>query len=252
LQWIEEGEGPAVILIHGWALSRDYWDLALPLLARRFRVLRYDRRGFGRSTEQPDLSADVDDLLSLLKSADLGSVALVGMSQGARIAVEVALRAPAQVAALVLDGAPQMLASVEQELPIADYRKTLQQQGLSALQQHVMMHPLMQLANPGEAARAVFDRCISHYRGGDLLTAASASFRQSDPKDIAQPTLVISGERDSASRQQSAMALCHAIAGAQHQEIAGAGHLTALDGAADYAAALTRFLSPLLLPAMTS
>ena len=43
-----EGEGPPLVLIHGWAVHRRYWDGAAELLARDFRVIRYDRRGFGQ------------------------------------------------------------------------------------------------------------------------------------------------------------------------------------------------------------
>ena len=83
------GAGPPVVLIHGWPLSADSWDdQALPLAEAGFRVVAYDRRGFGRS-EQPfagyDYDTLADDLAAVVEYAggDGGqSVALVGFSMG--------------------------------------------------------------------------------------------------------------------------------------------------------------------------
>ena len=82
----DAGHGPAVILIHGWPLSADMWDeQTLSLLEAGFRVVSYDRRGFGRSEQTASgydydtLAADLKDLIYYLK---LEKVALVGFSMG--------------------------------------------------------------------------------------------------------------------------------------------------------------------------
>src|SRR5690606_22659175 len=62
LRWRIEGSGPTLVLLHGWALDLDYWEPAVPLLARHFALLRFDRRGFGLSEGRPDPSRDVADL----------------------------------------------------------------------------------------------------------------------------------------------------------------------------------------------
>jgi non-heme chloroperoxidase len=68
-------EGRPVILIHGWPLSADSWDpVALALAEAGYRVIAYDRRGFGRS-EQPwegyDYDTFSDDLADVIESADI-------------------------------------------------------------------------------------------------------------------------------------------------------------------------------------
>jgi pimeloyl-ACP methyl ester carboxylesterase len=84
--WGHEGGRP-VILMHGWPLSADSWDdQALALAEAGYRVLAYDRRGFGRS-DQPwdgyDYDTFADDLADVIESAELeGGIALVGFSMG--------------------------------------------------------------------------------------------------------------------------------------------------------------------------
>jgi len=82
------GDGPPVILIHGWPLSSDSWDdQALALVEAGHRVIAYDRRGFGRS-EQPaggyDYDTFADDLADVIEAVDAEDeqIALVGFSMG--------------------------------------------------------------------------------------------------------------------------------------------------------------------------
>jgi pimeloyl-ACP methyl ester carboxylesterase len=80
------GTGSPVILIHGWPLNSDMWEHQQGFLVERgFRVISYDRRGFGRSS-QPWDGYDYDtfagDLNDLIEELDLEGVALVGFSMG--------------------------------------------------------------------------------------------------------------------------------------------------------------------------
>jgi non-heme chloroperoxidase len=80
------GTGRPVVLIHGWPLSADSWDaVSFALAEQGFRVVAYDRRGFGRS-EQPDQGYEyntlADDLADLLNFYDLQDVTLAGFSMG--------------------------------------------------------------------------------------------------------------------------------------------------------------------------
>ena len=80
------GTGRPVVLIHGWPLNADMWEKQAGFLADNgFRVVSYDRRGFGRSG-QPWSGYDYDtftaDLHTLIESLDLRGAALVGFSMG--------------------------------------------------------------------------------------------------------------------------------------------------------------------------
>lgn len=86
LHYTDRGEGQPVVLIHGFPLDGDSWERQIPaLLAAGKRVITYDRRGFGRSS-QPSTGYDYDtfaaDLHALLEALDLRDVILVGFSMG--------------------------------------------------------------------------------------------------------------------------------------------------------------------------
>jgi non-heme chloroperoxidase len=82
----DHGSGQPVVLIHGYPLNADSWERQEPELLRAgFRVIRYDRRGFGRSSK-PTIGYDYDtfaaDLNALLEHLDLRDIVLVGFSMG--------------------------------------------------------------------------------------------------------------------------------------------------------------------------
>ena len=82
----DHGAGPPVVLIHGYPLSGRAWDKQVPvLLEAGYRVITYDRRGFGKSS-QPAIGYDYDtftaDLHALLEHLDLRDAVLVGHSMG--------------------------------------------------------------------------------------------------------------------------------------------------------------------------
>jgi non-heme chloroperoxidase len=86
LYYEDHGAGRPVVLIHGYPLSGRAWDKQImPLLDGGFRVITYDRRGFGKSS-QPTCGYDYDtfatDLYMLLEALDLRDATLVGHSMG--------------------------------------------------------------------------------------------------------------------------------------------------------------------------
>jgi non-heme chloroperoxidase len=86
LYYEDHGSGPVVVLLHGWPVDSRSWEPQVhPLLHSGFRVITYDRRGFGRSS-RPATGYDFDtlaaDLHALLTDLDLREAALVGFSLG--------------------------------------------------------------------------------------------------------------------------------------------------------------------------
>ena len=227
-----------LVLIHGWALSLEYWDAVTPLLAASHRVLRYDRRGFGLTQGRYDPNLACGDLLALLDAAGVQSACIVGMSQGARVAIHAALRAPRRVARLVLDGAP--LLEAESELPLARYRELRDREGPAAMQREILAHPLMRLHAPAARSQALLALCVATYRGADL-DGGWMPVVSPEVALIGAPTLVLNGAEDSPERRAAGAQLRAAIGGARRMELEGAGHLAALDDPRGWSEAVLEF-----------
>ena len=100
--WESAGEGSDVVLIHAGVADGRMWDELFPVLAKKFRCIRYDIRGFGRSTFPGGPYSHVADLDGLFRAADVDSAAVVGASVGGQIAIDFSLVHPGKVTRLVL------------------------------------------------------------------------------------------------------------------------------------------------------
>jgi 3-oxoadipate enol-lactonase len=98
------GSGSPVVLIHSGITDSRSWDPQVAAFAAGHRVLRYDLRGIGRSDLGHGSYSNVDDLVALLDAIGFDRAALVGVSMGGALALDVALEHPDRVAALVLVG----------------------------------------------------------------------------------------------------------------------------------------------------
>lgn len=225
LAYGDEGDGPAVLLIHGFASNRTVnwvntsWVATLTRSGRR--AITIDNRGHGQSQKLTDPAHYTTDLMAadavrLLDHLGLRTATLMGYSMGARIAAFAALAAPERVSALVLSGLAGALvtgtgdgeavaAAAALEAPSAD-----------------------DVADPAARGFRVFaDRTNSDRIA---LAACIRASRQTLTADevarIAVPTLVVAGADDTISG--SAEDLADMIPGAQALTLAGRDHMTAV------------------------
>jgi 3-oxoadipate enol-lactonase len=93
------GAGPAVTLLHPGLWDARTWDPQFEPWSERFRVLRYDQRGYGRSSRpEPGLPySHVRDLLALLEHVGIDRTALVGCSMGGALAIDATITVPDRV-----------------------------------------------------------------------------------------------------------------------------------------------------------
>jgi 3-oxoadipate enol-lactonase len=241
------GEGPAVLLVHGWALDLDMWTPQFAALADRYRLIAFDRRGFGLSTGKPGIEDDLADIEELLATLGVGRVAVVGMSQGARVALRWAIENPARTTSLVLDGPPRdLLASGRQqgEIRLAAYRELVRNQGIEAFRKEWLDHPLMQLHTHEARTRALVREMVARYPGHDLLADDSPQLAHvGDLRGLDVPVLIVNGEYDSDTRIGAGAELARALPHARLAVIPGAGHLSNLDNPAAYNKVLSEYVS---------
>jgi pimeloyl-ACP methyl ester carboxylesterase len=242
------GAGPAVMFIHGWALDLDIWAPQFHDLARRFRTIAFDRRGFGLSTGNPSLGQDAHDLWRVVDSFGIHRCALVGMSQGARVALRCAIATPERVTRLIVDGPPAEglthAADAPSELPMEHYRDIARTKGLAAVRRALRRHRLMRLHTRRRGARALLGRIINRYPALDLLQRGrlEAPWLPGRIRGCDMPVLVINGERDSRLRREAGALLAGRLPRASRVVIPGAGHLANLDRPEAYNHVLSGFL----------
>ena len=98
------GDGPAIVLSHGYLMDHTMFDPQLSVLAPEFRVITWDERGFGDTSADGPFSYwdSARDVLGLLDHLGLDRAVLGGMSQGGFLGLRAALLEPGRVPALVL------------------------------------------------------------------------------------------------------------------------------------------------------
>jgi pimeloyl-ACP methyl ester carboxylesterase len=88
------GGGPPLVLIHGTSLGMRMWDDQVELFAQRYQVIRYDRRGFGRSSLPTGDYSHTDDLAALLDYLEAHDPILLGHSTGGGVVLDFAIAHP--------------------------------------------------------------------------------------------------------------------------------------------------------------
>ena len=249
LRYRDQGSGPPVLLIHGWTLDLEMWEPQAAGLADSFRIIRFDRRGFGLSSGRASLSADVHDALSLCDGLQLDRIACVGMSQGARVALHLCRIAPERIACVVLDGPPRILAedtaAEGEDIPLGEYRALIARGDIATFRRNWARHPLMQLEPPSPQLQALLERMTARYCGKDLLQELPGPGDHWDRAvtvSLRTPALIITGAHDVPGRLRAADQLSQLLPAAQRAIIGAARHIPSLDNPLAYNAVLRAFL----------
>ena len=102
LYYETDGEGPALVLIHAGFLDCRMWDPQFQSHSKNYKTLRYDVRGFGRSSLAKAKFSDHNDLHALLTHLNVARATIIGVSNGGRIALDFAVEHSERVQSLIL------------------------------------------------------------------------------------------------------------------------------------------------------
>ena len=233
-----------VVLLHGWTLDRRMWASQVEALSGRRVVIAIDRRGSGASRSVPDLSRESDDVAAVLDAVGLRAAAVVGMSQGGLVAADFALRHPARIAALVLQGARlgSVAAAAQADIPVSEYADLARSGRLEQMKTLWREHVLMRVYDASQ--QPAVDAMLEAYSAEDLVRRDSAAIEISDA-DLASlqvPALIAVGEFDSKLRRRVAQHLAKILPDARLVEFARAGHLCNMCASDAYNSKLEAFL----------
>jgi pimeloyl-ACP methyl ester carboxylesterase len=225
--WVEqEGEGPAVLFVHGGLGDSRLWEPQARALASRFRTIRYDLRLWGRS-ESPGMAfSAVDDLVGVLDAVGVDRAALVGLSLGGGLALDATLARPDRVWALahVAGGAtgmpmdpytPEQSAEFDAAIERGDLDRAMEIDFAiwAPLGANGELRELWQLT---PEVRGVPD-------GTDWQQPQPAHERLAE---VAAPTLVLVAAHDPQSLRDIGSHVAHAIPGARLVEVDSDHYLT--------------------------
>lgn len=237
------GDGPTtLVLLHDGILHSVAYDGVWPTLCRRFKVIRYDRRGYGASPPAANPYRPVDDLAVLMKTLDVKHATLVGSSSGSGLAVDYALAHPEQVDGLVLvgpwiSGFDASFGFIFRALKLL----TLYKLGLT---DSVVRDPYILTKNAApqrERLKAILKAHPGNLTAGtrEQPPAAPAKPRLGE---IRVPTLILVGQVDIKDVQEQAKVLETAIPGAKREIVPATGHLMYLEKPKDFAERVERFM----------
>ena len=247
--WVEvEGPAQAPVLMLSNSLGTDLhmWDAQVAAFAQRFRLVRYDRRGHGKSGVPAGpytMERLARDALAIADGLHLGKFHWCGLSMGAMEGIWLAANAPERIDRLVLSNTSSHFADPN---IWNDGIKAIRARGLAALADRIVALWF----SPEFSARA--PATIAAMRSMLLATPAAGyiacceAIRDMDHRDIlpriSAPTLVIAGRQDQATPVAAAQFIHSRIAGAE-LTILDAAHIANVEQPAAYAQAVLAFLA---------
>jgi 3-oxoadipate enol-lactonase len=240
-------EAPVLVLSGSLGTDMSMWDPQAEPLSARFRLLRYDQRGHGRSPvpSGPYSIAELgEDLLALLDRLEIERASLCGLSIGGMTAMWVAARAPERVERLSL------LCTSAQLGPESMWREraaTVRTQGLDAIADAALERWFTEgfrRRHADTAARFRAGLCAIPPEGyAGCCEAIAEMDLRADLPAIAAPTLVIAGADDPATPPAHGRLIAGAIAGARMEVVSPAAHLANIEQADRVTELIVPFLS---------
>ncbi len=260
LHYEDHGAGRPVVLIHGWPLSSRSWESQVPaLIGAGHRVVTYDRRGFGYSS-QPWSGYDYDtfaaDLHALLEHLDLRDATLVGFSMGGGEVVRyVAKHGNARVARAVLAGAvpPYLFKSKDNpeggldEKTIASFQDAVRKDRLAFLEgftrNFFSANGKLQVSEEQRRYAWTIAAFASPKGTLDCIDAWGRTDFRKDLEKVKVPTLVLHGDADAiVPLEVSGKRSAAAIAGSKLEVVKGGPHGFNASHAEEFNRALLAFL----------
>ncbi len=225
---IDEGQGEVIVFLHGWGASADLYRVIIDVLKRNFRVVAPDFPGFGKSDE-PSFAFDTEDYAlfveTLLLELGIAKASFIGHSHGGRTVLEIATRKnfSVEIQKLVLIDSAGIA-----------FKKSFKVRAKTAL------YKTLKALFLTRAGKKLFPEAVESLRkkfGSADYTACSETMRQSMVKvlksdytnklgDIKVPTLLIWGDKDTATPIQCAKLMEKEIPDCGLVTIKGAGHFS--------------------------
>jgi pimeloyl-ACP methyl ester carboxylesterase len=246
LYYEECGTGPeAVVLIHDGIAHSAVWDDVWLDFCKRFHTIRYDRRGYGRTSASTTWYTETEDLAALLRQRKVSRAVLVGSSHGGELSIDFTLHYPGVVQQLVLVG------GVVSGFPYSDHFLNRGMNNSRPFEKNDVSAGLANWAKDKYLLAPGHEAAQKHLLA--LLTANPQDMTHSDYArptapaigrlhDIRLPTLILVGDADIPDVHAHAGAIEAGIPGSKRVVISDAGHLMYLEKPAEFSREVISFI----------
>ena len=239
IYYVEAGEGPPLVFIHGWSLDLTYWKPQMTYFSAQYHVFAYDYRGSGKSggAEPPfDLMQMVEELVALLAELGIERPILCGHSLGGDIALQCAVTYPDTLSALIIIDSPWFVwksrltyygivlgIGIGKLLRLKPPQKLLVPfcRFLFYTKKYEQTHP--------EAIAAWEQQFLSNSVPGLINSGRAWGYRENISEQVSAltiPTLIIRGEKDRIVSQREVENQHRHIPGSQLHIIESTGHMS--------------------------
>jgi pimeloyl-ACP methyl ester carboxylesterase len=248
LGYTDQGHGPAVVFLHPFPLDSRAWESQIALLAAEHRVLAVDFPGFGSSGPPPagvTLAGFAAGVIELLRELGVYRAAVVGLSMGGYVALELAAQEPGLVSRLVLADTRAGPDSPEGAAGRERFAARAEKNGVGWIADEML--PKLLRPQPDPAVARWVAGLIARATPAGVAAAQRAMAVRADHgptlERLRMPVLVLSGGEDALIPPQESARMVERLPNARLELLPGAGHLSNLEEPELFNRALVSFVT---------
>lgn len=246
----EQGQGTALILLHGFPLDHRMWQGQIDALSENYRIITPDLRGMGQSdvpVSNISIGNYADDVLTLMDKMGIQKAALGGFSMGGYVAFSLLRKAPKRFTALILANTRPEADGQEARKNRLNMALALYDQGAAAARDAMLPKLLTEVSKQDQPKLVdTLSNVMESMAAEGLVHACLAMAFREDAADllstISVPTLVIAGEQDPIAPPDVMKKMADQITGASFHVIPAASHLTPMEKPEAFNALLIDFM----------
>ena len=227
--------GRAIVFLHDGLLHAVTWDEVWEALAAKYHVIRYDRRGYGRSDPATSSFSPTDDLAKLLRHLKVADAVIVGSSSGAALAIDFAIVHPEMVDGLFLIGpvVHGLDYSAEFHARANWNNQPMERDDVKAWARNWSQDKFLIAGTEEKGRQKIYEQLLANSK--KLKNYDGALEEKPSPPaskrlgEIKAPTLILVGEADIADVHTNARTINDGIRGSERIIMKGVGHLIQLE-----------------------